>query len=78
MTQIERMIFEEGFKQGFEQGFEQGYHILIQDNIDRGTPKEKIIEKLEKYFNLSSEDAKTCYERYEKTGFNPNVCASDS
>lgn len=62
MTQIERMIFEDGL----EQGLEQGICALIQDNIEEGMSQDKVVEKLEKRFRLSSKDARNYYDRYKK------------
>lgn len=58
MTQIGRMIFEDGL--------EQGICIMVQDYMEEGMTETRIIEKLEKRFKLSSEAAKKYYERYAK------------
>lgn len=53
----------EGRKQGIEQGIEQGIKALIQDYLEEGYSKEKIIEKLCKRFSLSPEAANMYFNR---------------
>lgn len=55
-------------KKGIEQGMEIGIQALIQDNLEEGIPKEKIIEKLIKRFNLDQEKALHFYDQYGGQG----------
>ena len=48
---------EEREKLGMEQGMEQGIRAFILDHIEEGTPKNIILQKLEKRFSLSPEQA---------------------
>ncbi|MDO4295559.1 MAG: hypothetical protein Q4D90_05295 [bacterium] len=48
---------KKGFQEGMQQGILEGIYIFIQDNIEEGTPPERIIEKLQKRFSLSEEEA---------------------
>ncbi len=59
---------EEGRAAGREEGREEGgITTLILDNLEEGFPKEKILAKLMKRFNLSEEDAARFYDKVAKT-----------
>ena len=55
---------EKGREEGLAEGRIEGIHALIQDNLEDGTDREQIIEKLKKYFSLSEEDAKKALEKF--------------
>ena len=54
---------EQGIEEGREQGREQGIQALILDNLEEKLPKEKILAKLQKRFDLAREKAEYYYER---------------
>lgn len=66
---------EQGMKQGIEQGMKQGVEqgrsegriegiqALILDNQEEGVPKERILMKLEKRFDLTQEQAARYFEQ---------------
>lgn len=62
MTQIGRMIYEEGH----EEGLEEGICVLVQDYVEECFQKDRILEKLERRFGLSPEKALEYYDRYTK------------
>ena len=49
---------KEGIEQGLERGLEQGIQALILDNREEGIPDSRIMEKLQKRFGLTEEQAK--------------------
>ena len=51
-------------KEGIEEGIEQGIKLFIQDNVEEGTPHERIIEKLQKRFKLNADSAEQYYDKY--------------
>lgn len=55
---------EEGKKEGMEQGLARRIEALILDNLEDGTSKERILEKLQKRFNLNPEQAQLYYDKY--------------
>ena len=55
---------EEGREEGLAEGRIEGIHALIQDNLEDGTDRERIIEKLKKYFSLSEEEAEKVLEKF--------------
>ena len=48
----------------FMEGREEGIRALILDNLEERTPKERILVKLQKHFDLSEEKAETYYKKY--------------
>ena len=54
------------FQDGLEHGLQQGIHKIILDNLEQGTSKERICEKLCRYFSLSPEEARAYFEQYSK------------
>lgn len=64
---IERGI-EQGIERGIELGIEQGIEVFILDNLEESIPKERIIEKLQKRFELSQAKAESYVERYMDCG----------
>lgn len=64
MTLVGQMIYEDGVQQGLKDGREEGYRALIWDNLEEGVNSARIVEKLEKRFSLSREQAQICFEKY--------------
>lgn len=60
MTKLGQMIFDDGVKKGLEQGIE----VLIQDNLEEGISEKRIIQKLQKKFDLSRKDAEKYMEKF--------------
>ena len=48
---------QDGFLKGIELGLQEGILIFILDNLEEGTPAERIVQKLQKRFSLSQEEA---------------------
>lgn len=55
---------EEGLKQGLKQGLEQGIKAFILDNLEEGIPEERILEKLQRRFELSKEQSEIYFKKY--------------
>lgn len=64
MTILGQMLFEDGVQKGVEKGLEKGIQALIIDNLEEGTAKEKIIEKVSCRFSIGKEDAAAFYQRF--------------
>ena len=45
------------------EGLQEGITILIQDNLEEGIPKERILSKLTSKFHLTNDEAVGYYER---------------
>ena len=56
------------YDQGIERGIEQGIEAFILDNLEENIPKERIIEKLQKRFELSQTKAESYVEHYMDRG----------
>jgi len=54
---------EEGFG-SVNEGRTEGIQALILDNLEEKIAKERILVKLQKYFDLTEEKAKQYYERF--------------
>ena len=54
----------EGRQLGHSEGVEEGIKAFILDNIEDNIPKERIIEKLQRRFDLTEEQALEKYEKY--------------
>lgn len=63
MSILGQMIWEDGVEEGIEKGIEKGITALILDNMEEGTPKERIIEKVSIRFGLERQAAEAFYER---------------
>lgn len=63
-----RMFLEDGRREGLEPGREEGrsdgYRALIIDNLSEGVSSDLIIEKLQKYFELSEEEATIYFKKF--------------
>lgn len=55
---------EEGRAEGREEGRLVGIQVLIQDNLEEQVPRERILLKLQKYFDLEEEKAEEYYEKF--------------
>ena len=60
MFSLSQCIYEDGLKEGREQGIAS----LVLDHIEEHMPKEKSIQKLQKFFSLTEEKAEEYYERF--------------
>jgi len=49
-----------------QRGIELGIQSLILDNLEERLSKQKILEKLQKRFDLTSEQAKQYFEKFGK------------
>ncbi len=54
-------LFASGKRQGMKQGMQQGIEVLIMDNLEEGIPKERTLQKLQKHFELTAEQAEEYY-----------------
>lgn len=59
-----RLMQEAAIEDGLEQGIEQGIEAFILDNIEEGTPQERILAKLQRRFPLHKEQAEKYYLKY--------------
>ncbi len=57
MTKVGRMLFEEGLEEGIGKGIEKGIEAMALDNLEEGTPKERICRKLQERFSIEVEKA---------------------
>lgn len=55
-----------GMEQGIERGIEQGIRAFVLDHIEEGTPQNIILQKLEKRFFLSPEQAEEYFCRFRE------------
>ncbi len=62
MTVLGEMIWSDGEKTGIEKGIEA----LILDNLEEGTVRERILEKLEIRFKLTEKQAENYFTKYAK------------
>lgn len=51
-------------QEGHQEGIENGIKVLIVDNLDENTPKNRIIEKLIRHFSLTEDKANEYYLKY--------------
>ena len=58
---------QRGWSAGEKTGIEKGIQALILDNLEEQVTQEKILGKLQKYFNLSEREAKHYYKQYSKS-----------
>ena len=59
---------EQGMERGMERGMECGIRALVQDNLEEGVSKEKILLKLQKRFSMDAAKADAYFERFSKGG----------
>ena len=60
MSTAFRQMREEGRQDGINQGIEA----FILDNLEENIPASRIIEKLQRRFHLTEEEANTYFEKY--------------
>lgn len=56
---------QDGFLKGIELGLQEGILIFILDNLEEGTPAERIVQKLQKRFSLSQEEALEYFYKFQ-------------
>lgn len=64
MTQVGKMLMDEGRIEGREEGRQEGIRAIILDNLEENIPKEKILIKLQKRFDLTEEQSEQYYQRF--------------
>lgn len=65
MTEAEERGEQRGLQQGLEQGKKEGgIQFLILDNLEEGFPKQKILQKLQRRFDLTEEQAEQYFEKF--------------
>lgn len=64
MCQAIREMAEDYRNEGIQTGLQQGIRIFILDNQEEQIPKERIILKLQRRFELDAEEANHYYEQY--------------
>jgi predicted transposase YdaD len=57
---------EVGRYEGRQEGLSEGICAMILDNLEEGVEKPRIIQKLERHFSLSSEEAEEYFEQVGK------------
>ncbi len=57
---------EQGLEQGREQGRAEVMQNMLQDDLRIGTAKERILQKLQTYFDLPPADAERYYIQYSQ------------
>lgn len=70
MTQIGKLIFDNGYKageeQGIELGIERGVKALILDGLEENIPEDKLLSKLMKLFDLTDVQAHEYMKKYHQ------------
>ena len=61
MTEAEERGEQRGLEQGKKEG---GIQFLILDNLEEGFPKQKILQKLQRRFDLKEEQADQFFEKF--------------
>ena len=61
MTEAEERGEQRGLKQSKKEG---GIQFLILDNLEEGFPKQKILQKLQRRFDLTEEQAEQYFEKF--------------
>lgn len=56
----------QGIEQGLERGLERGIQSMITDYLEEGFPREKILAKLQRHFDLTETQAEQYFQRYAK------------
>ena len=57
---------KQGLEEGREEGREEGIKIFILDNLEEGIPQTRILEKLQRHFQLNKEQSEMYFEKYSK------------
>lgn len=58
---------EDLYQDGVEEGIEKGIKVMVQDYLEEGYCKEKVLDKLTKGFSLNQEESRRYYERFAKS-----------
>ena len=66
MQEWEERAYEkmEAKEEGREEGREEGIRALIEDNLEEGVGKERILMKVVKRFSVTEQKAEEYYERF--------------
>lgn len=59
-------LMEDEMLEREKRGLEQGLRAFVQDNIEENIPKDRIIQKLMKRFELTEEKAWEYYDKFGK------------
>ena len=62
-VELERIGMEKGLAKGREEGRSEGVFALIQDNLEMGIEKDKILEKVVRLFSVTWENAVNYYSQ---------------
>lgn len=66
MLEAEQRGEKRGEKRGIERGIQQGIQVLILDNLEYGISKEIILQKLQKRFDLTQEQAEMYFQKFNQ------------
>ena len=61
---IEERGIECGIERGFERGIEQGIEVFVLDNLEENVTKDRIIEKMQRRFQLTESQAIAYFDQY--------------
>ena len=61
---IEERGIERGIERGFERGIEQGIEVFVLDNLEENVTKDRIIEKMQRRFQLTESQAIAYFDQY--------------
>ena len=67
MCNLSDLVEEEAMERGMERGIERGIEVFILDNLEEHVPKERIIVKLQKRFQLEQSRAEEYFDEYAPT-----------
>lgn len=67
---LRRAEYAVGYEAGVAAGIEQGINQGIEKGLEEGFSDRKILEKLEKRFGLTIEEARNYYKKYKNSGVN--------
>lgn len=64
MCNLSDLVVEEAMERGMNIGIERGIEAFILDNLEENIPKTRIVEKLQKRFQLEKSRAEDYFEKY--------------
>lgn len=64
MCNLSDLVVEEAMERGMNIGIERGIEAFILDNLEENIPKTRIVEKLQKRFQLEKSRAEDYFEEY--------------
>lgn len=64
MTLVEQLIYADGVADGERKGMEKGVRVLIEDYVEEGADRARIVEKLVKRFAITVDKAEEYFERF--------------